>query len=100
MPYKATRTTRTLKIHGHTTIKGGLHMEYIIILLGLVIALFLGYIVGLVQGGLKVTINHVEKTKENPVDETGEPKYNRSYEDMADPQMKSYLEQNHGQIKL
>ena len=75
-------------------------MEYIIILLGLVIALFLGYIVGLVQGGLKVTINHVEKTKENPVDETGKPKYNRSYEDMADPQMKSYLEQNHGQIKL
>lgn len=94
------RIIRTSKIPGHTTIKGGTQMEYVIILLGLVITLALGYIIGLVQGGINVTINHNEKTKEAPVTEDGEPKYNRSYEDLADPQMKQYLEQNHGQIKL
>lgn len=75
-------------------------MEYSIILLSLIVVLGLGYIIGLVQNGVNITINHNEKTKEAPVSEDGEPVYNKSYEDLADPEAKRYLEQNHGQIKL
>lgn len=75
-------------------------MEYPIILLGLIVVLGLGYIIGMMQGGINITINHNEKKVDAPVTEDGEPKYNRSYEDLADPQMKQYFEQNHGQIKI
>ena len=66
----------------------------------LICTLAIGYLAGMFSQGVHITVNHVEKTKEAPVTEDGEPKYNRSYEDMADPQMKSYLEQHHGQYKL
>lgn len=92
-----TRTIPILKMHGHTTIKGDVHMTASIFL---ICTLALGYLAGIFSKGITITVNHNDKSKELPITEDGSPQYNKSYEDLADPEVRAYLEQNHGQYKL
>ena len=64
------------------------------------VSIIAGYIIGLAQNGVNVTINHHDKSKELPVNENNEPVYNKSYEDYTDQEARNYLELNKGTIKI
>lgn len=68
-----------------------------LVLFMLLLALALGYLIGVITQGIKVTINHPEKIVEKEVEK---PEYNEVYLDNMDPQTRAYLEKNHGQLKL
>lgn len=75
-------------------------MEIALGILMSLVSIVTGYIIGLVQNGINITINHQDKSKEVPVSKDGEPVYNQSYEDFTDQDARHYLEANKGTIKI
>lgn len=74
-------------------------MEIVLGVMTAFMGIITGYIIGLAQNGVNITINKHDKSQEVPVNEKNEPVYNRSFEDLADQEARLYLEQNHGTIK-
>ena len=63
----------------------------------LLVTLALGYVVGLLSGGIHININQPEKIIEK---EPEKPKYNEVYTDHMDPEARAYLEKHNGQVKF
>lgn len=66
-------------------------MEY----LAIVIALGLGYVVGLLQNGINISTAATKISTDNE----GNPQYNEDFSHLLPPEMQQYMQQHQGFIK-
>ena len=64
--------------------------------LTIVIALALGYVIGLLQNGIKISTANSTVSK----DKEGNPQYTEDLSHMLPPEMQQYLQQNQGFTKF